>query len=156
MFFWTRLKRFVLAVAMCLFIGGLAVYSQTSGQIRTDPPPSPKPVTPSSQSAPLPEPTLVITPPYEVRATGGWGKMLVYDLGPRGERSSKSPRNPRQQEPIHQFKEVELESTWVVVTGVVDHKAIRDSAIRSGFGDPDSLPLQLLHTDRLAAADPET
>ena len=138
MLFWSKLKWGGLAVSLCLLLGGLAVYSQTGGQNRSDPPPSPKTGSTSSQSLPLPGPTLVIIAPHEVRAAGGRGRLLVYDLDPSSERIMVGGMDSRNRTVAGSYKEVEREYSWAVVTGVVDHQAIRVSAKRSGSGDPDS------------------
>ncbi len=118
MFFISRLKRGGIAVALFLFGGGLAVYSQTTGQERIEPPRPRGPVTASPQKPPLPEHALTIKAPSEVRATGGRGRLLIYELDPEGERTRLGNQT---------WKEVEREAIWAVVTGVVDHQAIRES-----------------------------
>ncbi len=129
MLFWSKLRRGGLAVSLFLLVGGLAVYSQTGGQNRSDPPPSQKPGSASAQALTLPRPALIIAAPREVRATGGRGKLLVYDLDSRSERITVANKT---------FKEVEPEYSWAVVIGVVDHEAIRNNAFQWGSGNPDS------------------
>jgi hypothetical protein len=64
-----------------------------------------------------------------VRAAGGRGRLLVYDADTRGERIKATSKT---------LKEAEREYGWAVITGVVGHKAIRESVNRSRSGDPDS------------------
>jgi hypothetical protein len=139
MLIWSNLKRGAIGVTLCLLIGGLAVHSQTGGRDRSDPPSSRKQVTPSAQSVPSPNPTLTIIAPSEVRADGGRGQLLVYDLDPNDERIALGQKEPRFPGKVEMnWKEVEREYHWAVVTGVVDHHAIYESAKRSASGDPDS------------------
>jgi hypothetical protein len=135
---WSRLKRGGLAVAFYLLIGGLAVYSQTGGQNRPDPLPSSSPPVTTVRKLSFIEPPVVIVAPSEVRATGGRGRLLLYDLNPSGERIDYGAKDSQKPSIAASFKEVEREYSWAVVTGVVKHKAICESANRSRFGYPNS------------------
>ena len=138
MFFWSRLKRVGLAVALCLLVGGLAVHSQTGGQDRSNLPQSRPSGSASALALPSPRTALVIAAPQEVRATGGRGRLLVYDLHPSGERITFGMMDSTKRTGAESSKEVEREYSWAVVTGVVDHQAIRESAKRTSSGNPDS------------------
>jgi len=138
MLFWSKLTRCGLVTFLCLLVGGLALHSQTGSQNRRDSPQSRKPGTAVAQVLPLPKPTLVIAAPKELRATGGRGKLLVYDLDPTGERTRVGIMDSRNRTGVEWTKQVEREYSWVVLTGVVDHQANRESARQSRSGSPDS------------------
>jgi hypothetical protein len=96
---------------------------------------------------------LVITAPRELKATGGTGKVLVYDLNRQGERilvpggekaalptmgiirlfRERERGTAGTKELVRPFTEVERELHWAVLTGVVDHREIQESARQAGF-----------------------
>jgi RNA polymerase sigma factor (sigma-70 family) len=139
MLLWSKLKQGVLGLAFCLLVGGLAVHSQTGGRDRFDPQSSRQEVFPSAQSVPAQKPALEIVAPSEVQAFGGRGTLLIYDLDSDGERIAAGPMKPQVSGKVKTtWKEVEREYHWAVITGVLDHHAIQESANRSGAGDANS------------------
>jgi hypothetical protein len=136
---WSKLKQGALGLAFCLLVGGLAVRSQTGGRDRLDPQSSRQEVFPSAQSVPAQKPALEIVAPSDVQAYGGRGTLLIYDLDSKYERIAVAPKVPRAPRKVDAtWKEVEREYHWAVITGVLDHHAIQESATRSGSGDSNS------------------
>jgi RNA polymerase sigma factor (sigma-70 family) len=101
--------------SMVLLSSALAVYSQTGKPGRLQP--ADGQVRPSAQSPANREfnPPSPIVPPRELSAAAGRGKVLVYELTAGGERNPAKPEV---------YKEVTLETSWVVVTGSVPDFAI--------------------------------
>jgi RNA polymerase sigma factor (sigma-70 family) len=119
------------SAALALTLSCLAVYSQVLTQTQSDPKSSP--VTPSPQA--LPSPSFgglpAIPPPRELIAASGQGKFLVYAVDTNGERvgvKQRDRRSPEGEVVVH--KEVDRQASWVVVTGIVDHKSIRENLVR--------------------------
>lgn len=133
----SRLSRIGMPVAVFILAGGLAVYSQTGRHGRPPSPPR-EPVRPSAQlyQSTAPE---QIAAPREIQATGGLGKLLVYELDKGGKRIT-IPGEMKANKWGNSFphhKEVERAYHWAVVTGVVDHRAIQENARQAGFDNLD-------------------
>ena len=112
------------ACVACLLIAltGLAVSSQTEGKGRPEQGGGKAEADPQAPATPRFDPLTLIVAPRELNAASGHGKILVYAREPGGERiKANSDR----------FKEVELETSWCVVTGSLPSSTILSNFVRA-------------------------
>jgi len=141
----SQLKPASLILTTALILSGVALLgTRTAAEPRPDDPrPSPQsqavappsPRNPLSAEADRP----VIPAPRELTAAAGRGKALVYALDQDGDRMDQNGRRmpDRPANSLIHAKEITLEIRWAVVTGTVDHRAIRASFSNGGqFAPP--------------------
>ena len=95
-------------------------------------------MTPSPQSPvfdPSPQASL-IPAPRDLRVASGQGKILMYELTADGKRVPMKQEHPQGPQAVPApFKEIRRQLSWVVITGVVDHKTIAENLARAGIGE---------------------
>jgi RNA polymerase sigma factor (sigma-70 family) len=84
----------------------------------------------------------VLVAPREVAAHAGRGAILVYALDGRTNRIVEHPKGRRRPTEEIAYKEVALDLRWVVVTGLLDHRALRQS-----LADSDKVAFEVAHPD---------
>ena len=117
--FFGNLKRVLLnLVGVSLVCGALLHSYASSGQPAQDI----EQTKSRSQPRRAEEKKLEVPAPRDVKVAGGRGKILIYALDENEERIRLRPEEPR-----GNFKEIEREVRWAVVTGTIDHRKVRES-----------------------------
>jgi hypothetical protein len=117
-----KLKRVLIASMGGVLVGGTLWYNDArSGQSAR---PSARPVGRQAQSKDEGKDQVRIPAPRRLAVAAGHGKILAYALDDKGERIRARPEvkdGP--------FRQVERETRWAVVTGVIDHHKVQKALI---------------------------
>jgi hypothetical protein len=123
-----RLKAVLTALLLAALILGAGAYTamRASGQAQPATRDVSEAVDPQGQTRGLDAKRSPLVAPRELKARAGRGTLLLYALDKDGQRIDPSGNGI--------FKEATVETHWVVITGVLDHQAVRER-LRRGRGE---------------------